>query len=173
MTRHNEPATNLPDTTTDRLLAVADLIEFTPQRWEQRHHYFEDPDTPGRDDERTRPYEVAGAVVSCGTTACIAGWGVVLNPRFQTVVGLCWSEAGRDSLGLESDLADVLFDGSLKGEPSEVADILRYVAKHEEGERTLDAIEDDLPPRLVEVLQTSYGYADHRDVERGDDGDDD
>jgi len=144
---------NLPDNTTDRLLAVADIIEFTPEKWNQGVYYYGKA-AYDNDDNRS-PDHVAGREPGCGTTACMAGWGVILNPQWQRLTGLSWERAGQISLGLRRSLSYVLFDGGVEGDPADVADLLRHIAKLPESERTLEQVEMILPPRLLAVLQTS------------------
>jgi hypothetical protein len=146
---------NLPETTTDRLLAVADIIELEPEKWEQHHHYFHDG--AEMDDDNTTPFEVAGRETLCGTTACIAGWAIVLNPQWQKLAGLSWHDAGLLSLGLADELAMDLFDCELRGEPTEVADLLRHIAKLPVGHRTVSEVEEILPDHLVTVLRSGMG----------------
>lgn len=147
------PCNALPTCTTERLLAVADIIEHQPEKWEQMAHYFDDGGV-GNDDNLD-PADVAGLSTACGTTACIAGWGVVLNPDFTRLLGLTWTHAGAVSLGLREHLAKVLFDADLHGEPAEVAELLRHIAKVPMGQRTLIEVEKILPDDLRAVLRTS------------------
>jgi hypothetical protein len=154
----------LPETTTDRLLAVADIIEHDPSKWEQMDHYYEDGD--GRDDDYWEPADVAGRPADCGTTACIAGWGIALNPNYTRLLGLSWPHAGAVSLGLRDSLAHVLFDADLHGEPSEVAELLRHIAKVPMGDRTLGRVDDVLPDELRAVLRTSCAHPFHGDGDR-------
>ena len=121
----------LPDNTTDRLLAVADIIEFTPDKWNQEL-WLEGPafvDEPW-------PTLVVGRGVECGTAGCVAGWGVALTPR-------------RVALGLDYDMSGSLFSASLSERltPSDMADILRRLAKLPEGGRTYEGAESVLSAR--------------------------
>ena len=128
----------LPDNTTDRLLAVADIIEFTPERWDQGTWLIErsDLDVTVHDIPKSA---IAHGVKECGTTACVAGWAVALTPDDQMPVTVLhdWDRAGAVALGLSEDFADYLFDGSLSERLTsvEVADALRRLAKLPEGER--------------------------------------
>jgi len=160
---------DLPNNTTDRLLAVADVVEFTPQSWDQGVYYFVD-DVENNDDSRG-PGHVAGRPPACGTRACMAGWGVVLNPQWEKLTGLSWEMAGQVSLGLAWSLSYVLFDGGVSGDPADVADLLRHIAKVPEGERTLEAVEVTLPDRLRDVLRTSdvHPLRGYDDDDEGDD----
>jgi hypothetical protein len=157
------PCNALPTCTTERLLAVADIIEHQPEKWEQMAHYFDDGGV-GNDDNLD-PADVAGLSTACGTTACIAGWGIVLNPDFTRLMGLGWTDAGAVSLGLRHQLAAVLFDPDLHGKPAEVADLLRHIAKVPMGHRTLVEVEKILPDELRAVLRTSFTHPEHRDDE--------
>jgi hypothetical protein len=150
---------NLPDNTTDRLLAVADQIETDPESWDQ-YTFFADHERD-LDDDTQHPHEIAGRTPGCGTKACIAGWGVVFNPQWEKLLGETWDKAGSMSLGLDRYFADILFDADLKGDPTDVADLLRHIAKVPEGERTLEAVEEILPDRLIEVLRTSEEHPEH------------
>jgi hypothetical protein len=149
---------NLPTTSTERLLAVADIIEHEPKKWEQSDHYFANEQTT---DDFVEPYDVAGRPPMCSTTACIAGWGIVLNPEFTRLHGLSWNQAGAVSLGLRQQFAHVLFDADLHGEPAEVAELLRHIAKVPMGHRTLERVEEILPDELRAVLRTSISHPEH------------
>lgn len=149
---------NLPETTTERLLAVADIIELEPEKWEQSAWYFNDGE--GRNCDVCSPASVAGDRPPCGTTACIAGWAVVLNPQFGALLGASWHMAGAVSLGLDHELALNLFDADLTGTPAEVADLLRHIAKLPAGKRTIGNLEAILPDKLVTVLRTGDGSDD-------------
>jgi hypothetical protein len=148
----------LPTTTTERLLAVADIIEHEPEKWEQTAHYFANSET---NDDYVSPKDVAGREPLCDTTACIAGWGVVLNPDWTRVHGLSWNHAGAVSLGLRQQFANVLFAPDLRGEPAEVAELLRHIAKVPMGDRTLARVEAILPNDLRAVLRTSHEHPEH------------
>ena len=129
--------TSLPDNTTDRLLAVADIIEFTPERWDQ--------DTWFRNRELLDPLPTAvigRGAVKCGTTACVAGWAVALSSEVKNFWP--WEYAGADALGLAYDMANDLFRSSLPLNATELADVLRRLAKLPEDERTYDGAKEVL-----------------------------
>jgi hypothetical protein len=119
--------TELPTTTTERLLAVADLIESHPTNYYQEV-WWEDNDA--------RPATVLGRGYQCDTVACIAGWAVALTPADWNYAGWEWTDAGSCSLGISVGLADRLFYGNFEAPVAEVVDILRRLAKLPEGERT-------------------------------------
>ncbi len=116
----------LPQTTTERLLAVADLLESRPELWDQR--------TWGEDYEREMTPQDCAQLHVCNTVACIAGWGVRYSP-VELVTDLSWSKAGAAAFGLSEDLADVLFMSTFY--PPSVPETLRQVASIKEGERGL------------------------------------
>lgn len=144
----------LPETTTERLLAVADIIECHPEQWDQEvwcdsEDGFELPVT-----------KAAGQVdglLSCGTHACVAGWAVTLHPNatladWTSSEDASWLHAGRESLGLHPDLAKALFQYDVSASPADMADLLRHIAKVPEGERTFAAVEAILPDRLADII---------------------
>ena len=139
--------TPLPDNTTDRLLAVADIIEFTPERWDQGAWLIErsDFDVTVHDIPRSA---IAHGVKECGTTACVAGWAVALTPEVQMPVTAVhdWEMAGAAALGLHENLAYELFDGTLSDYMThvELADVLRLMAKIPEGERDVNHAQEVL-----------------------------
>lgn len=139
---------NLPTNTTDRLAAVADIIEFTPQRWDQST-WFENV----RDDHAWPALVIAvgwAEEEDCGTAGCVAGWAVALCPEITHAAD--WYEAGAEALGLDRELAEALFDGCLHArlDHLEMADLLRRLAKIE-GERTVG--------QAAEVLTDAQCYA--------------
>jgi hypothetical protein len=111
--------------TTELLLTVADKIEFEPERfsmssWNSRN--FIDS-----------PLELAGQEPECGTTCCVAGWAVALTPR-EEVPNAGWSYTGAQLLGLNYELASLLFMETTKEAP-EMAACLRRLAKVPEERR--------------------------------------
>jgi len=125
--------TSLPTTTTERLFAVADLIEAHPDRWDQELW------TGGG--EEAGPLDEEGRGGDCGGgTACVAGWAVRLTPAGTLPETRDeWHDAGREVLGLSDNLAEVLFDAEFA--PESMPGVLRLVATIPEakGGRTLRA----------------------------------
>lgn len=142
----------LPDNTTDRLLAVADIIEFTPKRWDQSTWFEDHVDDHGYPD---RVFGIGWADeedVDCGTAGCVAGWAVALSPA-DIALRFDWYAAGSIALGLTRELADALFDGCLHARltAEEMADLLRRLAKIPGDTRS---VED-----AAEVLTDAQRYA--------------
>jgi len=123
--------TSLPTTTTERLFAVADLIEAHPDRWDQELW------TGGG--EEAGPLDEEGRGGDCGGgTACVAGWAVRLTPAGTLPETRDeWHDAGREVLGLSDNLAEVLFDAEFA--PESMPGVLRLIATIPEGGRTLRA----------------------------------
>lgn len=128
---------NLPTNSTDRLLAVADIIELEPERYDQ-HDWWDD----GIEDDGLlprMPWHIAGQGHACSTTACIAGWAVALcDESIPINMANPWEVAGASALGLGLGLATLLFEAGVAdrlGTHAEVADVLRRLAKLPEGER--------------------------------------
>jgi hypothetical protein len=128
---------NLPTNSTDRLLAVADIIELEPERYDQHEWWDDGIDDVGR--PTRMPWHIAGQGHACNTTACIAGWGVALcDVEFPINQANPWEVAGASALGLHMGLATSLFEYGVAdrlGSNAEVADVLRRLAKLPEGER--------------------------------------
>lgn len=134
------------DTTTERLLAIAEIIEAGDSRWDQ-DTWSEVSDKLDWDDERPEANDIniVSTTHSCGAYGCIAGWGVAMSPPelFATTDNILdpWTTAGTEALGVSRNLADFLFEGSL-GNDLQVADrcervgrMLRYIASFNEGDR--------------------------------------
>lgn len=145
---------SLPQTTTERLLAVADIIDLNPERWDQSCWI----DTG----DMAIPGGVYGRGMECGTTACIAGWAVILTPRpTDAPMGYDWYWAGAQALGLDVDFAEYLFRATLPLDHTEVADVLRRLAKLDEGERTGDRIAEVLTPEQHTAISNwDHGHDD-------------
>jgi hypothetical protein len=148
---------NLPANTTDRLLAVADRIEFQPDTYFQGQ-WWRREDEDGVIDYNPPPKAVVGVGHVCGTTACIAGWGVALAtniPAVFTATEDSWDLAGAFALGLDFKLAERLFgmdtDVALGGS-AEVADVLRRLAKLPLGERTEDGARKVLTDAQLDAI---------------------
>lgn len=120
-------------TTTERLLAAADLIEQFPDRWNQRSWVRgeEGTDDPGEWQGHGPP--------EYGTTCCVAGFGVALTPRSVELPN-GWRDAGATAYGLDDDLARAIFAGDY--DPESMPDVLRLIAEVPEGERSLRAAID-------------------------------
>jgi hypothetical protein len=137
---------SLPETTTDRLLAVADIIDLTPERWDQAYWFLIDDDEPNL-------RELIGQGHRCGSVGCIAGWAVALTPRSAANgYWLSWDVAGRHALGLHMSLAVQLFRGELPLGAADVADVLRRLAKLPESERGLAGAKSVLTGEQYELL---------------------
>lgn len=128
----------LPKTTTERLLAVADLIENEPTKFDMGS--FGDKDDP-----------VDEARNVCGTAACVCGWAIRMTSK-ATVRGIQEASAAVDGsvdlfefvgarlLGLDDELAEGLFCGFGFGLHSlgEMPGFLRNLASLPESQRTRD-----------------------------------
>lgn len=136
------PRTHLPTTTQERLEAVADLVEFRPELYDQKWW----------DSASRLPEEVVGTATAldarCGTTACIAGWAVRLMGQEElwqltdrNLGYISWREAGKEALGLSDAAASVLFGMNFIEDNNfdhlAVADVLRRLSKVEGRIRTL------------------------------------
>ncbi len=124
--------TDLNMTTSERLLAVADLIEAHPERWDQQTWADTSDDTP------ESPTGQVGRGPECGTTACVAGWAVRLSPSELIDGELDWEGAGAVALGLSPDLAKAIFAGSYA--PVSMPATLRLLAGLAEPRTLLAAI---------------------------------
>lgn len=137
---------SLPQTTTDRLLAVADIIDLTPERWDQAVWFTCDLDEP-------QPPDVVGRGMNCNSVGCIAGWAVALTPpSSRNAFWKSWDVSGRHALGLTQGLAFPLFRGDLPMLADDVADVLRRLAKLPDGERDLAGARSVLTDRQYELL---------------------
>ena len=161
---------DLPTNTTDRLLAVADIIELNPDVYRQGQWWSRVAD--GDDEFNPDPGTVVGLGPVCGTVACIAGWGVALSTEIPAHFLRCegdWDNAGAYALGLDYELAEYLFEccvDTALGGNAEVADVLRRLAKLPLGERTIG--------RAREVLtDAQYDALFVEDEDQEDDDDDD
>lgn len=123
---------HIPQTTTQRLLAVADIIEQQPGRFDMENWV-----ASGDEDQvvPTRPVLLAGLAndLDCGTTCCVAGWAIALTPRHQVLVE-DWTTAGARSLGLSYMFAATLFM-AIYVEHSDLANCLRALARMSEKDR--------------------------------------
>lgn len=161
--------TALPSNSTDRLMAVADLIELHPSVYDQQVWWAQsDPPPPG-EFEPGCVYGRGTSAFECATVACIAGWAVALCPRPRTVD--YWPRAGADALGITSQLAAYLFSAHFDAPVEMVADMLRRIARLPEGERTLAnmrlVLSDDQLAALIGVRST------YTETDDDDDDDDD
>lgn len=149
--------------TTERLLAIADIVESGDDRWKQS--------TWGG----AASPEEAQKGHDCGTYACIAGWATALTPvNEKSLAGRSWVDAGVLALGLqdvpkdsEDDpyLPQWLFDADLgwrlerwnkrtktyndSTRRRRVAKVLRTLASVPEEKR-----DDSILPRLERILET-------------------
>lgn len=130
-------ATPLPQNTTNRLLAVAEIVE-TEGRWNQRSWGYDYAYAPTALYES--PWKKMAGKADCGSSACMAGWGVRLSPAslFDSNVQVdCWACAGLVAFGLEANLTCIF---SQDYRPTEPGTVLRILATLIEGERTLDRL---------------------------------
>ena len=100
----------IPTNTTDRLRAVAAAVERHPEKWDQGDFINHDKNHT----EEVMPWKPVGVVGSgvptCGTTLCVAGWGVVLSPNDGKITDeMGGEEAGAAALGFDIDLAAHIF----------------------------------------------------------------
>lgn len=136
-------------TSTERLLAVADIVEANDGRWLQEvwvARSFADTIREaagfGADDMTERDLFLAvNEAHTCGAFGCIAGWSVAMHPKnFSDETS--WEEAGSKSLGLDEwNLGLRLFSTHLGGHLRDgvrrrrVAKVLRWLASFDEAER--------------------------------------
>ncbi len=134
---------NMEMTTGERLHRVAQIVR-DGKKWEQRSW------------GASEPMEMAGAGHICGTTACVAGWGVALSPGelvgdtlrdipsaiHGSHLARDWLFVGAKVLGLTLELANELFS----------PDIAREL--HMEFADALDGIADLPEPRTVEAAES-------------------
>lgn len=148
----------LPQTTTERLIKVADIIETNPEAYYQyswvqlsaeEESYFRQL---LEIEEGARleyyHYDKVGLQqgldnAGCGTTCCLAGWAVRYTPK-EIDLPRDWDEAGAKALGLDSQLAEAMFQGGFGQELVDphihIAAMLRFLATLPEGGRTYDAL---------------------------------
>jgi hypothetical protein len=145
----------LPQTTTERLLKVAEIIETAPQAWRQSTwaHLNEDElneyerllDELDERDFDSIKFNQGRDDHTCGTRCCIAGWGVRYTPKDVDLFGFGWSAAGRMAFGLDYSMAGYLFHDTFAADVDDshvkVAHLLRKLAEVPEGQRTLDYVE--------------------------------
>lgn len=140
-------------TSTGALLAVADKIESDPDSWDQSN--WSNLSVPGMSD-----ISATASAHSCGTAGCIAGWGVATLPdglgaRITRVFGGEWEQMGQVVFGLDEDLANWLFSGSLGENLADevrqrrVVKVIRKVAATPERNRSFQLID-----RLQKILDT-------------------
>jgi len=124
---------------TERLLAVADIVEANDGRWNQEEWaqiIYESHATEHKD------VLSVNQLHTCGSFGCIAGWSVAMHPKnFNSKTS--WEEAGAKALGLSLHLAEELFAGDLGGDYGHgtvrnrrVAKVLRHLASLPVRERT-------------------------------------
>jgi hypothetical protein len=137
-------------TSTERLRAVADLLEEEPHAYDQSVWLVVDEAYVS---EELLVDAVGGSKFGfgaepCNTRGCIAGWGITMTPAddpgmIATREFLAewiernepWEYMGAVALGLESDLAGAIFHASY--EPANMSEVLRKIATIPEGQRTL------------------------------------
>jgi hypothetical protein len=144
---------SLPETTTDRLLAVADIIDLTPDRYDQTFWFAIGDEDVTEQGTEANPPDVVGRGIKCDSVGCIAGWAVALTPRSgQNAFWRSWDVAGRHALGLSIGLAQPLFRADLPMSAEDVADVLRRLAKVSELERNLAGAKSVLTDEQYELL---------------------
>lgn len=113
----------------DLLCKIRDQISRHPdqhrQAWWLRFPDDAVADSPAEALERVHPKD---GEFTCLTTACIAGWAVVLSPR-KKVLALAaaqfsWAATGQQLLGLDPYEADALFHNSNTEEARDLLDAL-------------------------------------------------
>lgn len=139
----------LPTTTTERLLAVADVIE-QAEAWDQGDWFTLTPTEIKDWAELYEENSSSSFVVfhqgrndpECGTKCCVAGWAIRFTPKDVDLPG-CPGEAGAVALGFSPYLAEAVFDGGLGGDLDHgvaayhLAEVLRAFAGVEEADRTV------------------------------------
>jgi len=142
--------TTLPTNTTDRLLALADLTETTPELLDQKVWVDEESCISGN---WSVPADWIGKRHLCDTAGCIAGNAVMLTPPEQARdLPADWHDAGQMALGIGGVLAIALFESDLPMTHPQIAQTLRALATLPEGKRTLDGAATVLDPRLYDLL---------------------
>lgn len=114
---------NLSMSTSDRLRLAADIIEKEPAKFDMHHYY-------SKLDGRRGPEQIAGAkTIECGTTCCVAGWGVVLSPP-SLIAGIGnWYDAGAKAFGFQDGtLAFKMFLSNFDVSSGDMAACLRALA---------------------------------------------
>lgn len=127
-----------------RLRRVARAIVEHQEAWDQ--------ETWGYSHEtqfNIKPQDIAGCGDTniCGSTFCAAGWAIRFTPDqdiglLRTILDAtstdrdaAWHAGGRYALGLEEDLAQVIFHGADDWTAQQMADILNATAELSEGWR--------------------------------------
>lgn len=138
-------AHDLPTTTTERLLAVATIVETRSAEWDQRYWASDGGDSAAE-------WVGTGLTAECGTTFCVAGWAVRLTPpdilRFPFPSD--WYSAGAHVLGLTDGTAELLFNSQCH-DPGQMATALRALAALPETRRC--------GPRAREIVEALYQVA--------------
>lgn len=174
MTVISFPVAELPANSTDRLMAVADIVESRPDSYRQGNWWTEyRTHSPSHganwDLDPTSVYGKALAEPECRTTGCIAGWAVALSPQPEKHPR-SWTLAGAAALGLSESLSAYLFSANLSAPAAMVADILRRIARLPEGERTFTNMALVLSDEQLQLL-LGIGIAPDDDDEDDDDDD--
>lgn len=141
---------DLPQTTAERLRAVADVIE-AEEAWDQGTwvspsilELKELLDEGAKFEYRgfDNVYVQQGRNdPACGTKCCIAGWAVRFTPR-HTMLPVDWVLAGARALGVDQELAEVMFSPffAVDQPGSDVAHLLRLLAELPEELRTYETV---------------------------------
>jgi hypothetical protein len=149
----------LPETTTERLRKVAHIIRTVPENWYQgawaTGWTFVDGEKVRTDEYREflkldvnvdfDEVEVQQGRdnYECGTRCCIAGWAVRYTPK-DVNLSEDWTLAGAEALGLDEDLADIMFSGAFafadNDTPTKVAHLLDRLADVPEVKRDMATI---------------------------------
>lgn len=156
----------LPQTTEERLREVAKIV-----REENDRYYQTAWATDFEENTVLNLMDVLGRGNVCDTKGCQAGWAVALTPPEQMPIskivdsdwqgtrGPNWNKAGALALGLETRLANVMFEQDYGHDASsdDVADVLEYLALFPAEERTLELVEEGIPDlwdRVTHVVST-------------------
>lgn len=162
---------HLPTSTTDRLMAVADVIEAQPDLYHQDEWWVERRSGAPLFMDPTFVYGKALEERPCRTTGCIAGWAVALSPLARKIRS--WPEAGAEALGISPTLGQYLFSAHFEAPAAVVADMLRRIARLPEGERTIAnmplVLSDDQLRRLVGVTFSPAPVSTYVDPDDDDD----
>lgn len=145
----------LPLTSSARLRVIADIIERKPGVFDM-DSYLNASDMDEEEGLRGGVRFTAGKAkeVSCGTTACVAGWAVLLAPPSQRQdLNSDWDKAGGKLLGLSYDAACSLF---YSGNRDVTPELLRELARMPEP-RSMDDLDN---------ARSAVGIKPDRDYER-------
>jgi hypothetical protein len=138
--------------TTARLLLVAQILEEHPERHNQEVFVAPEMTFHGEEPEPTWVAEHR----NCGTAACVAGWAVASSPPAlirnahdpKFIGEVTWESAGARALGIDYDLASLLFDS--ENTRPRLIKALRVLAQMSPAERTYsNAWKKNITPRWL------------------------